>query len=167
MEPRSHPTPPAALDGPEALLLSRLLWAASHDRNERAIAAGRLQLVTALATGVLAYEPRAHALRPLSDLDLRVPRKPPEPRQGFDLIYVATATRCEAATRRVVAAVDSATVAVRVERLCAAYGLWLSPRGPLDARAFEAGLALERPRFVSFVQSIGWTDECRPDTFKA
>ena len=165
MVPSSPPALPSALGGHEALLLPRLLWAASHDRQEQAIAAGRLQLVTALAVGVLAYDPRAHALRPLCKLDLRIPREATHPQRGFELVYIATIQRADAGSRRAVAAVDAAAIGARVERLCAACGLWLSPRGPLVARALEARLALEAPRFVSFVQSIGWTDELQTPAF--
>lgn len=160
--PRSHPALPSTLVGHEALLLPRLLWAASHDRHEHAIAAGRLQLVTALASGALLYDPRAHALRALGGVDVRIPREATDPQRGFELVYVATLIRNDAGTRRALAAIDAAMVAARVERLCAACGLWLNPRGPIEARALGTRLDLEPPRFVSFVQSIGWTDELPP-----
>jgi hypothetical protein len=159
MEPRSRPVLSPVLDRHEALLLPRLLWAASHDRSERAIAAGRLQLVTVLEAGALVYDPRAHALRALCAVDLRIPREAAAPQHGFELIYVATIGRTDPGARRALAAVDAAVVGARVERLCTAYGLWLSPRGPIEARALEACLGLEPPRFVSFVQSVGWTNE--------
>ena len=159
MEPRSRPAVSPAFGRQEALLLPRLLWAASHDRSERVVAAGRLQLVTVLEAGALLYEPRAHALRPLRAMDLRIPREAAHPRQGFELVYVATIARGDPAARRALAAVDAAVVGARVERLCTAYGLWLKPRGPIEARLLEALLDLEPPGFVSFVQSIGWTDE--------
>jgi len=161
MVPDSHPRLPAALDGREAVLLPRLLWAVSHARREQSIAAGRLQLVTVLELGALAYEPRAHALRPLVGGDLRIRRAATDPPRGFELVYVAAIHRADAATRRSIAAVDAAVVGARVEHLCAAYGLWLAPRGPIEARALEARLGLESPRFVSFVQSIGWAEELR------
>jgi hypothetical protein len=153
---------PSALAGHEALLLPRLLWAASHDRQGPAIAAGRLQLLTVLEAGTLLYDPRAHALRPVCAIDLRIPREPNDPPRGFELVYVATMTRGDGGTRRAVAAIDAATVGARVERLCAACGLWLNPRGPLEARALEICLGLDAPRFVSYIQSIGWTDELPP-----
>jgi len=159
MEPRPRPALSNPLAGVQALLLPRLLWAACHDRNEPAIAAGRLQLVAAVAHGALAYDPRAHALRPLCGLDLRIARVPEEPQRGFELVYVATMTRGDAGMRRTLASLDAASVAARVERLCVADGLWLLARGPREARALGVGLGVESPRFVSFVQSIGWSDE--------
>jgi len=162
MAPRSRPTPPHDLEGQEEMLLPRLLWAACHDRSEHAIAAGRLQLVAALETGAWLYDPRAHALRPLLGEDLRIARGSHDPQRGFELVYVATMPRHDPAARRPLAAVDAAIVGARVERLCTARGLWLRPRGPIEARVLEICLPLLPPRFVSFVQSIGWTDDDLP-----
>jgi len=161
-----EPNPLASLfrvsDERERLLLSHLLWTASHGPKAGRDPSARLHLFVALEAGCFAYDPRAHALRPHLLADVRLPRDRLRMPGGFDLACIARCDRTDAADpgiRRAVAAIDAAIVGARVEGFCRERGLGLAARGPLDARTLQDRLSLRAPRFVSFVQSIAWRDE--------
>ena len=149
-------------------LLSDLLWAAfgvnrpSGDRTApywRHIMVIDVYVVT--AEGVWLYEPRAHALLPHLQGDLRALTG----QQDFvgtaplNLVYVAHGERMvdvSPADRRLFASVDTGFIGQNVYLFCASEGLATVFRGAVDLPRLGRALHLPEQQFVTFAQTVGY-----------
>jgi len=149
-------------------LLSDLLWAAfgiNRPSGDRTAPYWRhimvIDLYLATADGVWLYDPKAHALAPHMQEDIRAQTG----LQDFvgtaplDLVYVAHGERMTDVTaeeRRLYASVDAGFIGQNVYLFCASEGLASVFRGAVDAPKLGRILKLPEQQFVTFAQTVGY-----------
>ena len=149
-------------------LLSTLLWAAyGINRAESggrtapsALNAQEISVYVALASGLYIYEPRAHVLRLIADIDARrvtgyqvfVDEAPVE------LIFVADRTHhlVPPGLRGIYAAASAGAICQNVYLFCAAVGLATVVRGWFDRKALAKALSLGKGREIVLAQTVGY-----------
>jgi nitroreductase len=148
--------------------LSDLLWAAfgvNRPDGGRTAPYARhilaIDVYAARADGVWLYEPKAHALLPHLEADIRA-------ETGDDaflsvaplnLVYVAHGEllkEMSAEEARLNAAVDAAFIGENVYLFCASEGLATVFRGALDADKLGRALKLPDQQFVTYAQTVGY-----------
>jgi nitroreductase len=151
-----------------AQLLSDLLWAAfgvNRPSGDRTAPYWRhimvIDVYVVMAEGVWLYEPRAHALLPQLQGDLRALTG----QQDFvgaaplNLVYVAHGERMvdvSPADRRLFASVDTGFIGQNVYLFCASEGLATVFRGAVDLTRLGRALHLPEQQFVTFAQTVGY-----------
>jgi nitroreductase len=149
-------------------ILSDLLWAAfgvNRPDGGRTAPYARhilaIDVYAAMADGVWLYEPKAHALLPHLEADIRA-------ETGDDaflsvaplnLVYVAHGEllkEMSAEEARLNAAVDAAFIGENVYLFCASEGLATVFRGALDADKLGRALKLPDQQFVTYAQTVGY-----------
>ncbi len=149
-------------------VLSDLLWAAfgiNRPSGDRTAPYWRhimvLDIYVAMADGVRIYEPKAHALLPHLQGDIRAATG----RQDFvasapvNLVYVAHGERMldiSPEERRLYASVDAGFIGQNVYLFCASEGLATVFRGAVDYQKLAQTLKLPDQQFVTFAQTVGY-----------
>lgn len=149
-------------------VLSDLLWAAfgiNRPSGDRTAPYWRhimvIDLYVAMADGVWLYEPKAHALLPSMNADIRAQTG----LQDFvatapvNLVYVAHGehmTDVAEAERRLYASVDAAFIGQNVYLYCASEGLGSVFRGAVDQAKLGRAMRLPDQQFVTFAQTVGY-----------
>jgi nitroreductase len=149
-------------------LLSDLLWAAfgiNRPTGDRTAPYWRhvmvIDVLVARADGVWLYEPRAHALLPYLQDDVRAATGV----QDFvaiapiNLVYVAHGERMTDVSpeeRRLFACVDAGFIGQNVYLFCASEGLATVFRGAIDYPRLARALKLPAQQFVTFAQTVGY-----------
>jgi hypothetical protein len=150
-------------------VLSNLLWAAfgvnRADGGGRtapsAVNAQEIDVYAALAGGLYVYEPKAHALQLVAEIDARkvtgyqdfVDRAP------LDLIYVADSAHMgivPASARPIYSAASAGAIAQNVYLYCASAGLATVVRGWFDRTALAAALKLSADEQIVLTQTVGF-----------
>jgi len=149
-------------------LLSDLLWAADGvNRPESgkrtaptAMDMREIQVYVALADGTYLYEPDAHALRKVSDKDIRrltgtqdfVGQAP------VNLVYVADLSRMEGSeeNKRFYSATDTGFIAQNVYLFCSAAGLATVVRGSVERNPLATALKLGPHQQIILAQTVGY-----------
>jgi SagB-type dehydrogenase family enzyme len=153
-------------------VLSELLWsafginrAASRGRTApSAIGAQEIDVYAALAGGLYIYDPDAHRLARVAQVDARrvtgfqdfVDEAP------LDLVYVADQAHLKnipGEHRAAYSAACAGAIAQNVYLYCASAGLATVVRGWLDRRALAAALGLGRDEHVVLAQTVGFPAE--------
>jgi SagB-type dehydrogenase family enzyme len=151
-------------------VLSTLLWAANGinrpDTGGRtapsALNAREISIYAALSAGVYVYEPNAHVLNLVSDIDARrvtgyqdlVDDAP------LDLIFVADHAEqllVPSNLRSVYAAVSAGAVAQNAALYCSSVGLGAVVRGWFDRAAIAKALGLRQSQEVVLTQTVGYS----------
>jgi SagB-type dehydrogenase family enzyme len=150
-------------------VLSSLLWAA--DGINRPEAGGRtapsalnaqeIAVYVALASGVYVYEPKAHALHRVADVDARRVTGYQEfvDEAPVELIYVADHAHhrlVPSHLRSIYAAVSAGAICQNVYLFCASAGLVSVARGWFDRHALAEALALHRGQDIILAQTVGY-----------
>lgn len=150
-------------------VLSDLLWAAfginrpaSGDRTApywRHVMV--IDVYAAMADGVWLYEPKAHALLPYMNGDIRADTGLQDfvGKAPLDLVYVAHGERMtdvSAEDRRLYASVDTGFIGQNVYLFCASEGLATVFRGAVDYPKLARTLNLPDQQFVTFAQTVGY-----------
>ncbi|WP_258127397.1 nitroreductase family protein [Achromobacter anxifer] len=150
--------------------LSDLLWAAcgvNRESGERTAPYWRHRIVLDLfvlqANGVSIYDPPTHALTPYMKGDFRVLAGQQDfvGRAPLELVYVARGEKMAditAVERQLYASVDAAFIGQNVYLFCAAAGLATVFRGALDKGRLARALQLPDTDFVTFAQTVGFSD---------
>lgn len=156
---------------PQALptqLLANLLWAASGvnrpDSGKRTAPTARdwreIDIYVATAEGVQVYVPEAHALRPVSERDIRALTGVQDfvATAPVNLVYVADLGRMDTTPehQRLYAATDTGFVAQNVYLFCASAGLAAVVRGSIDRDALSVALNLKPKQIIILAQSVGY-----------
>lgn len=150
-------------------ILSNLLWtafgvnrSASGGRTApSAMNAQEIDVYAALAGGLYIYEPRAHVLQLVAEVDARkvtgyqdfVDQAP------LDLIYVADNAHMSAVSknlRALYSAASAGAIAQNVYLYCASVGLATVLRGWLDRDAVASALKLSADEEVVLAQTVGY-----------
>ena len=151
-----------------AQTLSDLLWAAfgvNRPSGDRTAPYWRhvmvIDVYAAMADGVWLYEPKAHALLPHSDADIRAQTGLQDfvATAPLNLVYVAHGERMtdvSAEDRRLYASVDAAFIGQNVYLYCASEGLGTVFRGAVDYPKLARALQLPEGQFVTFAQTVGY-----------
>jgi SagB-type dehydrogenase family enzyme len=153
-------------------ILSNVLWAAfgvnrsaSGGRTApSAMNAQEIDVYAALAGGLYLYEPGAHSLRLVAEIDARkvtgyqdfVDEAP------LDLIYVADNAHMSmlpANTRVLYSAVSAGAISQNVYLYCASAGLATVVRGWFDGAALAAALRLTANEQVVLTQTVGFPEQ--------
>jgi SagB-type dehydrogenase family enzyme len=151
-----------------AQVLSDLLWAAdgvSRPDGKRTAPSARdwreIEVYVFTANGVFVYEAKAHALRQVSQRDLRAltglqdfPAAAP-----VNLVYVADTRRmtdADEAQKAFYAATDTGFIAQNVYLYCASSGLACVVRGSVDREALAAALGLKPEQRITLAQTVGY-----------
>ena len=113
------------------------------------------------ADGVWLYEPKAHALLPHLNDDLRAQTGLQDfvASAPLELVYVAHGERMTdiaAEERRLYASVDAAFIGQNVYLFCASEGLATVFRGAVDQVKLAQALRLPEGQFVTFAQTVGY-----------
>jgi len=152
-----------------AQLLSDLLWAAfginrpaSGDRTApywRHVMV--MDIYAVMADGVFLYDPKAHALQPYLNADLRADTGLQDfvARAPLNLVYVAHGERMQDISpeeRRLYASVDAGFIGQNVYLYCASEGLATVFRGAVDYPKLARALILPEGQFVTFAQTVGY-----------
>jgi SagB-type dehydrogenase family enzyme len=149
--------------------LSDLLWAAGginrRDSGKRTAPSARdwreIEIYVVTAGGVQVYQPETHALRRVSDRDVRASTG----RQDFpgtaplNLVYVANYARmtdADAEQKAFYAAADTGFIAQNVYLFCASSGLGAVVRGAVDRDALSVALGLGPDQHVTLAQTVGY-----------
>lgn len=149
--------------------LSDLLWAAGgvnrSDSGKRTAPSARdwreIDIYVVTAGGVQVFLPETHALRRISDRDMRAitgrqdfPGKAP-----LNLVYVANYSRmtdADAEQKAFYAAADTGFMAQNVYLFCASSGLGAVVRGAVDRDALSVALGLGPDQHVTLAQTVGY-----------
>ncbi len=148
--------------------LSDLLWAAfgiNRPSGDRTAPYWRhvmvIDVYAAMADGVFLYDPKAHALHPHLQNDLRAATG----LQDFvgsaplNLVYVAHGERMQDISpeeRRLYASVDAGFIGQNVYLFCASEGLASVFRGAVDYARLAREMKLPKDQFVTFAQTVGY-----------
>jgi nitroreductase len=150
-------------------VLSDLLWAAfgiNRPNGDRTAPYWRhvmvIDIYVALIDGVWIYEPNAHTLVPHLKDDIRAHTGLQDfvPIAPLNLIYVGHGERMMEISpeeRRLYASVDSAFIGQNVYLFCASEGLGTVFRAALDYPKLAAILKLPDQQFVTFAQTVGYS----------
>lgn len=150
--------------------LSDLLWAAcgvNRESGERTAPYWRHRIVLDLfvlqSAGVSIYDPPTHALAPYMKGDLRALAGQQDfvGRAPLELVYVARGKKMvdiTAIERQLYASVDAAFIGQNVYLFCAAAGLATVFRGAVDKSRLARALQLPDTDFVTFAQTVGFSD---------
>lgn len=149
-------------------MISDLLWAAfgiNRPSGDRTAPYWRhvmvMDIYLAMADGVWAYDPKAHALMPHLPGDIRASTGLQEfvGTAPLDLIYVANGdrmTEVSSEDRRLFCSVDTGFIGQNVYLFCASEGLATVFRGAVDYPRLEAALKLPTRQFLTFAQTVGF-----------
>ena len=150
-------------------ILSDVLWAAygiNRPSGDRTAPYWRhimvLDVYAAMADGVWLYDPKAHALRPYLQTDIRAQTGLQDfvATAPLNLIYVAHGDRMEGISseeRRLYASVDAAFAGQNVYLFCASEGLGTVFRGAVDYEKLNRAMRLDGgQQFVTFAQTVGY-----------
>lgn len=149
-------------------LLSDLLWAAygvNRASGDRTAPYWRhimvIDVYAAMADGVWLYDPKAHALRPYLETDIRAQTGLQDfvATAPLNLVYVAHGERMKEISpeeRRLYASVDAAFAGQNVYLFCASEGLASVFRGAVDYEKLNQAMRLDSGRFVTFAQTVGY-----------
>ncbi|MGZ5033795.1 MAG: nitroreductase family protein [Usitatibacter sp.] len=149
-------------------ILSELLWAAygiNRPSGDRTAPYWRhimvVDVYAAMADGVWLYDPKAHALLPHLDTDIRAQTG----LQDFvgtaplNLVYVVHGERMKDIApeeRRLYGSVDAAFAGQNVYLYCASEGLATVFRGAVDQARLNQAMRLGDGQFVTFAQTVGY-----------
>ena len=153
--------------GPQ--MLSDLLWAAGGvnrpEFGKRTAPSARdwreIEIYVATASGVQRYLPESHALRRVTNRDVRAITG----RQDFpgvaplNLVYVANYQRMTDADeeqKAFYAAADTGFMAQNVYLYCASSGLSVVVRGAVDREALSVALGLGPHQHITLAQTVGY-----------
>jgi len=150
-------------------VLANLLWAG--DGVNRPDTGGRTapsannsqetEIYVAMAEGLYVYEPKAHALRPISSDDIRALTG----RQAFvreapvNLVYVADLgrmTRARAEEREFYAAAHTGFISQNVYLYCSSEGLATVVRASIDRPALAKAMKLRPEQKITLSQTVGY-----------
>jgi nitroreductase len=149
-------------------VLSDLLWAAfgvNRPDGGRTAPYARhilaIDVYVAMAGGVWLYEPKAHALLPHLEADIRAETGDDAflSVAPLDLIYVAHGELLKEMSdeeARLNAAVDAGFIGENVYLFCASEALATVFRGALDADKLARALKLPDQQFVTYAQTVGY-----------
>jgi SagB-type dehydrogenase family enzyme len=150
-------------------VLSNLLWAADGiNRPETtgrtapsALNAQEIAVYVALASGVYVYEPQAHVLHRVAEVDARRVTGYQEfvDEAPVELVLVADQGHnrlVPSSLRRVYAAVSAGAICQNVYLFCASAGLATVVRGWFDRQALAEALALRRGQDIVLAQTVGY-----------
>lgn len=150
-------------------ILSDLLWAAQGvnrpETGKRTAPSARdwreIDVYLVKADGVFVYQPDGHALRKVSERDLRaLTGKQDFPAEAaLNLVYVADTRRmvdADEQQRQFYAAADAAFIAQNVYLFCASSGLAVVVRGLVDKDALVAALGLGPHQAIILAQTVGY-----------
>ncbi|WP_082306160.1 nitroreductase family protein [Achromobacter piechaudii] len=156
--------------------LSDLLWAAcgvNRAGGERTAPYWRHRILLSVFVlqpdGVTVYDPVEHALTPYMKGDFRALAGEQDfvGRAPLELVYVARGEKMADITaieRQLYASVDAAFIGQNVYLFCASAGLATVFRGALDKDGLARALHLPDTDFVTFAQTVGFSDEKPPDS---
>ena len=149
-------------------VLSDLLWAAygiNRPSGDRTAPYWRhimvIDVYAAMADGVWQYDPKAHALVPHLNSDIRAQTGQQDFVGGvpLNLVYVAHGERMQDVTppeRRLYASVDTGFIGQNVYLFCASEGLATVFRGAVDYAMLDRTMQLGKDQFVTFAQTVGY-----------
>jgi SagB-type dehydrogenase family enzyme len=150
-------------------VLSNLLWAADGinrpDTGGRtapsALNAQEIAVYVALAGGAYVYEPKAHVLHRVADVDARRVTGYQEfvDEAPVELVFVADQGHnilVPRGLRKVYAAVSAGAICQNVYLFCASAGLVTVTRGWFDRSALAQALALGRGQEIVLAQTVGY-----------
>jgi nitroreductase len=149
-------------------LLSDLLWSAfgiNRPSGDRTAPYWRhimvIDIYAAMADGVWAYDPKAHALLPHLPDDIRAQTGTQDfvGTAPLDLVYVAHGERMTDVSpedRRLYASVDTGFIGQNVYLFCASEGLATVFRGSVEHAKLARTLKLPDQQFVTFAQTVGY-----------
>ena len=149
-------------------VLSDLLWAAfgvNRPSGDRTAPYWRhvmvMDIYIAMANGVWLYEPKAHALLPHLNDDIRAQTGLQDfvATAPLNLVYVAHGERMtdiSSEDRRLYASVDTGFIGQNVYLFCASEGLATVFRGAVDYPKLGRVLQLPDQQFVTFAQTVGF-----------
>jgi len=150
-------------------VLSDLLWAAQGvnrpETGKRTAPSARdwreIDVYVTKADGVFVYQPDGHALRKVSDRDMRaLTGKQDFPAEAaLNLVYVADTRRMVDADEQqkvFYSAADAAFIAQNVYLFCASSGLAVVVRGLVDKEALAVALGLGPHQIVILAQTVGY-----------
>ena len=150
-------------------VLSDLLWVAfginrprSGDRTAPSWRhAIETEIYAVMTEGVWRYDPSTHRLLPHLHSDIRAqtgtqdfPATAP-----LNLVYVANGDRMGNASpedKRLYASVDAGCIGENVYLFCASEGLATVLRASVDREALARTIRLDRSRFITFAQTVGY-----------
>jgi nitroreductase len=120
-----------------------------------------MDIYAVLADGVFLYDPKAHALQPYLNADLRADTGLQDfvARAPLNLVYVAHGERMQDISpeeRRLYASVDTGFIGQNVYLYCASEGLATVFRGAVDYPKLARALKLPEEQFVTFAQTVGY-----------
>ena len=148
--------------------LSDLLWAAfgiNRPNGDRTAPYWRhvmvIDIYAAMADGVWLYEPKAHALLPYLQADIRADTGLQDfvAKAPLDLVYVAHGERMTDVSpeeRRLYSSVDTGFIGQNVYLFCASDGLATVFRGAVDYKKLDRIMKLPEGQFVTFAQTVGY-----------
>ena len=151
-----------------AQTVSDLLWAAfgvNRPSDDRTAPYWRhvmvMDIYAAMADGVWLYDPKAHALVPHLQADIRADTGLQDfvAAAPLNLVYVAHGERMTDVTpdeRRLYASVDAGFIGQNVYLFCASEGLVTVFRAAVDTKKLAQLLKLPGPQFVTFAQTVGY-----------
>ncbi len=149
-------------------VLSDLLWAAfgvNRPSGDRTAPYWRhvmvIDIYAAMADGIWLYDPKTHALALHLAKDLRAATGLQDfvAAAPLNLIYVAHGERMTDISpedRRLYASVDAGFIGQNVYLYCASVGLGTVFRGAVDVGKLASLMALPKPQFVTFAQTVGY-----------
>jgi nitroreductase len=120
-----------------------------------------IDVYAALADGTWLYDPKAHALIPHLDGDIRAYTGTQDfvATAPVNLVYVAHGERMADISpeqRRLYASVDAGFIGQNVYLFCASEGLATVFRGAVDYPKLERAMRLPDQQFVTFAQTVGY-----------
>lgn len=150
-------------------VLADLLWAAfgvnRPDSGKRTAPSclnwQETELYAVTASGVMLYDARAHALKRISDKDLRAATG----RQAFaahaplNVVMVADFSRMPNVTdmeRHFYAGTDTGVISQNMALYCASAGLATVVRANVDKQALATDLGLREGQWITLVQTVGY-----------
>jgi SagB-type dehydrogenase family enzyme len=152
----------------QSQVLSDLLWAAfgvNRPSGDRTAPYWRhvmvIDIYVAMADGVWLYDPKAHALTPYMQDDIRAATGLQDfvATAPLNLVYVAHGERMTDISpedRRLYASVDTGFIGQNVYLFCASEGLATVFRGAVDDAKLGKLMRLPDQQFVTFAQTVGY-----------
>ena len=152
-------------------VLSNLLWAATgvnrpasaHRTAPSAKNMREISVYVAAADGTYIFEPDAHALRRVSERDIRALTGTQDfvGNAPLNLVYVADLSRMDTSEedKHFYSATDTGVIAENVYLFCASAGLATVVRGSVDRKALAAALNLAPHQQVTLAQTVGYPKE--------
>jgi SagB-type dehydrogenase family enzyme len=154
--------------------LANLLWAANginRDSGMRTAPTARnwqeIEVYAVLEDGAYLYDPKANALKPVAEGDLRkiTGQQDFAATAPLNLVFVADTTRMKGAQGPDVdkyAYGDTGFVSQNVYLFCASEGLATVVRGLVDRKALAEALKLPDTKKIIFAQTVGYPADAKP-----